>query len=681
MSTEVERLVAVLEADVSRFKSGLATATADTNKFASKTEGRMTKVRGSINKLGGAIFNLKSAFASVGAGLLFKNAIEAGAKYESQMGKLNGIIRSTGGAAQLSAQEIDAFAVSLGESTLTSAGAVRDAAGILLTFKSVAKETFTDTLSLAQDLSATGFGDLKSTTLQLGKALEDPILGMTALRRSGVMFSDEQQNMIKSLLDANDKLGAQAIILQEVRKQVGGAAQNEAKGFAGAVDTMGERWTAMNETFSKSGILDYLTALVSVFSDDLKSATEEGADGFVAMSEIMIDGIGLIIKGVGFLKTAFTGIQIIWKTLEMGFEGFKLLLLTGIEDIVTTINAVKTAFGGEPIDKGAIKLWAEDSKANIEQLQMEMDALALAPTGLQEADDKLAQIQQRLKDMTAEREKAAAKPIVPLDVPTPGAGAGGASELYTTADKEALANKLADLQAAQLTERELLEQHWAEKAGIVGEALTAGVIQQADADAALEELRTDHLGKVAELDNDAASKGQLLETMSARNKVQAVAAGGSQILGAVSQGNKSIFKAHKALALGSSLVALPSAVMQAFSNAGGFPTGIPAALATAGKGAGLISSLKGISLGSGGGTPSLGGGGGGGAPGGSVPTPGVPGVAEPNIPQGGRGGGTNITVDLGDEDTLISTRAVRSIIEKINEQKTDGVPIESIVVA
>ena len=83
---------------------------------------------------------------------------------------------ATGGAAGLTAEELDAMARRLDEATLGSAAGFRDAQIELLTFKSVGVDAFERTLIAAQDLSEAGFGRYK-TVVQLGKALEDPVKG------------------------------------------------------------------------------------------------------------------------------------------------------------------------------------------------------------------------------------------------------------------------------------------------------------------------------------------------------------------------------------------------------------------------------------------------------------------------------------------------------------------------
>lgn len=57
---------------------------------------------------------------------------------------------------------------------------------------------------------------LSNQAIQLGKALNDPIIGMGALRKVGVAFTEAQKEQIKTLQESGDLMGAQKIILNEL---------------------------------------------------------------------------------------------------------------------------------------------------------------------------------------------------------------------------------------------------------------------------------------------------------------------------------------------------------------------------------------------------------------------------------------------------------------------------------
>jgi len=100
----------------------------------------------------------------------------------------------------------------------------------LLTFSEIAKSAdelngvFARTTQVSLDLAAAGFGTVKDNATQLGKALQDPIKGLSALTRSGVTFTRAEQDKIRALVESNNLFEAQDMILKAIEQQVGGTA-------------------------------------------------------------------------------------------------------------------------------------------------------------------------------------------------------------------------------------------------------------------------------------------------------------------------------------------------------------------------------------------------------------------------------------------------------------------------
>ncbi|PJE32673.1 hypothetical protein PSM7751_01405 [Pseudooceanicola marinus] len=95
----------------------------------------------------------------------------------------------------------------------------------LLTFGNVTGDVFARAQRAALDMSAALGQDLQSSTVMLGKALNDPAKGLTALTRVGVSFTEEQKNLIKAMVEVGDAAGAQEMMLAELEKQYGGQAR------------------------------------------------------------------------------------------------------------------------------------------------------------------------------------------------------------------------------------------------------------------------------------------------------------------------------------------------------------------------------------------------------------------------------------------------------------------------
>jgi hypothetical protein len=198
-----------------------------------------------LGTLGAGLSALGPAGAIAGAGLgLVVTVLTAGVRAAEEFERLSlrtaAVVRATGGAAGFSAEEIRGLSQEIARNTLASTAGVEAAAAKLLTFRSVAGETFERTLRAAQDLAAVGFGTIESASVQLGKALENPIQGVSQLAEVGVSFSAAQREVIRSLVETGQAAEAQRVILAAVELQVGGAGRAEAGGLAGAYDTLGQ---------------------------------------------------------------------------------------------------------------------------------------------------------------------------------------------------------------------------------------------------------------------------------------------------------------------------------------------------------------------------------------------------------------------------------------------------------
>lgn len=181
--------------------------------------------------------------------------------------KLESVIAATGSAAGLTAEEMKEYATQLQKVTTYGDEVTINAMAIAATFKSIKGDVFKDYIASAQDLASVMGTDLNGAVLQLGKALEDPITGMTALRRSGVSFSTEQIAQVKKLVAEQKKEEAQMIVLTEVQSQFGGAAQAMANTSAGSIKQLTKAWGDVKEAIGLAIIeTTNLTSLMQMFA-------------------------------------------------------------------------------------------------------------------------------------------------------------------------------------------------------------------------------------------------------------------------------------------------------------------------------------------------------------------------------------------------------------------------------
>lgn len=205
---------------------------ADASKFTSEIQ----KADGYSKRLGGSMQKLSKSMAiGIGAAGAAATAfgvssLKAAEEAEQVQKRVAAVIKATGGAANVTAKQIEKFAGKQQMLVGIDDEVLKKSYGILLTFKNVRNEAgkgndiFNRTAKSLADLSAAGFGSTDSAAKAMGKALQDPIKGITALSRAGVTFSQVQKDQIKNFVESGDLLSAQKIILGEVESQVGGVA-------------------------------------------------------------------------------------------------------------------------------------------------------------------------------------------------------------------------------------------------------------------------------------------------------------------------------------------------------------------------------------------------------------------------------------------------------------------------
>jgi hypothetical protein len=186
---------------------------------------------------------------------------------ESQdaVANLESTLRSMGDVTGLTSEELQAMAGSLQEVTRFGDETIINGQAMLLTFGNIGGEVFPRATEAMLDL-ASKFGSVDQASVMLGKALNDPIAGVTALRRVGVQLTEQQEEQIKAFMEAGDVASAQGVILSELEKQVGGLAEAYGDTFAGKLEIAKNMLGEVQETIGKA-MLPALTALLDKFTE------------------------------------------------------------------------------------------------------------------------------------------------------------------------------------------------------------------------------------------------------------------------------------------------------------------------------------------------------------------------------------------------------------------------------
>ncbi|MDW2204327.1 phage tail length tape measure family protein [Vibrio sp. 1636] len=225
---------------------------------AAQLPGPLGSISGQVDSMVGTVTSLGFAWTAAGTAVAaaigaFAAGLPTLAETERRMLQQEQLIKATGFSSGYTAQQLDELARSVAMSTLTSTQEASKAIGVMLTFRSVMNDqnnTFERTIYLAQDMASVMGGDITSAAKQLGKALEMPSTGMSALKESGVSFTQSQIDMVKAMEESGRIAEAQAFILDELDNQIGGAAGAEAGGLIGTVDTFGQSVEEAFEAFA-----------------------------------------------------------------------------------------------------------------------------------------------------------------------------------------------------------------------------------------------------------------------------------------------------------------------------------------------------------------------------------------------------------------------------------------------
>lgn len=276
---KVAELVAELHLETAAFKREMRAARQETQSFHS-----------SITKMAKTAAASFAGMLTIGAVVQgFRTMSRATLEAEQSQARLEGVIRATGMAAGLTAEQVGELADRIERTTLFDDKDIERAAAKLLTFKSIAGDTFRRTLEAATDLSADGFGSVESAAVQLGKALEDPVRGLASLREVGVTFTVAQEKQIKALAESGRKLEAQGVLLGAVEGQVEDVAEAMRKpgGLTDATKGATDAWSNMLEGFGRTssvggvvipmleGITDFLENMAPTDKTRLRDVAED----------------------------------------------------------------------------------------------------------------------------------------------------------------------------------------------------------------------------------------------------------------------------------------------------------------------------------------------------------------------------------------------------------------------
>ena len=260
----------------------------------------MQGVQGKAKNLAGAFRGLAKPLAAialaVGAFKTLKSSFDVFAEREADFATLANGLKRVSTDAPKAAKALRGIADELGYETLFDEKAFQKGFALLTSFKNIGIDSYSRVAETAADLAQINQVDLKSSFLQLAKALSDPTRGLTALSRSGVIFTEQQREMILALHESGQEMEAQAEILRIVEGSYKGAARAAAEGLAGSFDSLGQKVRDFNEALGRAAE-PLLEPLVDATVDFFDLVTE-GLNAISSDMVILAKHIEIILEPV-----------------------------------------------------------------------------------------------------------------------------------------------------------------------------------------------------------------------------------------------------------------------------------------------------------------------------------------------------------------------------------------------
>jgi len=298
-----------------------------------------------VGKFGQNIAGVGATLAVVGAAMVAfgVSAVNSFSESEAVGAQLNAVLKSTGGVAGVTAESVTGLANALQKSTRYSDEQIGVAENMLLTFTKIGKDIFPDTTKAVLDMATAMGTDLKSTSIQVGKALQDPVRGVTALQRVGVRLTDSQKALVESLVAVGDTAGAQKIILQELQTEFGGSAEAAGKTFAGQLDILRN---ALDNVMEQIG--GVIAKALQPFIEKVKPVAEAIQNWIDKNPQLVtaIVGVGAAIAvatlAVGALALAFAGLD----AVASPWLAIAAAIVAGVVALGFAVNWLANTFGG-----------------------------------------------------------------------------------------------------------------------------------------------------------------------------------------------------------------------------------------------------------------------------------------------------------------------------------------------
>lgn len=342
---------------------------------AGETEGLRSKSLAAAK----AVSVLAGGAAVAGLTSALKTGFRELSDYQGGLSQLRAGMKSTHNQANVTIKGMEGLAHSIQSYSGQTDDSIVKTEQLLLTFPKIRNEAgktnkiFDRTVKIAADMAARMGGDASSQAIRLGRALQDPVKGMTALTRAGVVFTDQQKAQNKALVEGGiqNALGAmgfvttatqfnavlkennnnvnaavrqitgplskaqqqmfrhyeegghaieaQKNILKELDKEFSGSARMYGRTLPGQLDRLKRSWEDLTQQLAQA-LLPYALRFTKWLRQDALPALEDFG-GWVKRNKTELEWFGGIVGGLAVGFKAFKAVRSVQSLVGRGPAG------------------------------------------------------------------------------------------------------------------------------------------------------------------------------------------------------------------------------------------------------------------------------------------------------------------------------------------------------------------------
>lgn len=286
MASSLGTLTLDLIARIGGFTGPLDKASAAAKKSSLDIAGSVDGATAALVDLSSAAQFVVSAISGISVGAIFTQFINNTIDAQNEQTQLAAVLKSTGNAAGYTQDQLNAMA---GDIVSTfSGGELTTAQTSLLAFTGIVGDQFPRALKAAADMAARTGSTVSQAAETIGRSLDVPSAGLSALSKQGFRFTQAQKDIVDAMESVGDTASAQNIILEALESTYGGAASQAAGTLGGSITNLSN---AFNDLLTGDTGISAATAAVSSLTEVLKAPGAKDALEALAKAAAVVGAV------------------------------------------------------------------------------------------------------------------------------------------------------------------------------------------------------------------------------------------------------------------------------------------------------------------------------------------------------------------------------------------------------